>query len=180
MKQMEVHEKQIGQNTFYIRPFPAISAAVISGTLTSILGPVIGELGPIIDSALSGKGSIEDVKLEDIEIGSALPAIGAALSHLDGEQIESLIRKLLIDSGNVSVSGPDTQNSTVLLSLDVLNEVFCGELQDMIELCLAVIKVNYSGFFTKLLTRYGSQLETTGKKAKSQSGAGSTLTASLT
>ena len=37
MKQMEVTEKKIGDNTFYIKPFPAFVAVNISGDLASVV-----------------------------------------------------------------------------------------------------------------------------------------------
>ncbi len=158
MKQMEVHQKQIGEHTFYIRPFSALKAAVISGDLTSIIGPVLGELGGALDGIAGEKGSIKEIKdvnIEDIEIGAVLPSIGSALSKLGGSQVERLIRELLIDEGNVAVD--NGTGGTVVLNVDTLNEAFCGEIQDMFALCFEVIKVNFSGFFTKLLTRFGSQ-----------------------
>ena len=42
MKQMEVTEKQIGESTFYIKPFPAFTAVNISGELAAILSPAAG------------------------------------------------------------------------------------------------------------------------------------------
>ena len=37
MKQFEAKSKQIGENVFYIRPFPALVAANLSGDLAAVL-----------------------------------------------------------------------------------------------------------------------------------------------
>ena len=45
LKQMEVIEKKIGDNTFYIKKFPAFTAVNISGELAAVLAPFIGGVG---------------------------------------------------------------------------------------------------------------------------------------
>ena len=47
MKRMETTEKVIGENTFYIRPFAAFTAANISGEVIAVLSPVLGGLAPL-------------------------------------------------------------------------------------------------------------------------------------
>ena len=44
---MKFTEKQIGENTFYIKPFPAFVAANISGDLAAVITPMIGSLAPL-------------------------------------------------------------------------------------------------------------------------------------
>lgn len=46
MKQMEITKKEIGENTFYIKPFPAFVAVNISGELVSVLSPCWAVLLP--------------------------------------------------------------------------------------------------------------------------------------
>lgn len=43
------------------------------------------------------------------------------------------------------------------LDTDIANEVFCGELQDMLMLCAEVIRLNYSSFFKRIGTQFGSR-----------------------
>ena len=79
MKQMEVTEKTIGQNTFYIRPFPAFVAVNISGELASVLTPILGGLASIVG------GNAENGIL-DADIDQALPAITQAFSGISGDR----------------------------------------------------------------------------------------------
>ena len=51
MKQMEVTEKQIGESTFYIKPFPAFTAVNISGELAAILSRCWAALLPWLAEA---------------------------------------------------------------------------------------------------------------------------------
>ena len=191
MKQMKVHEKQIGDNMFYIRPFPALTAAVISGDLVSVIGPIVGELGPAIDIISSagkksakaggaGEGDGDGFDFRDMSIEDVLPAVGAALSHLGGDQLEKLIRSLLIDGENISICGDATDNETVVLDLDTMNEAFCGDIQDMFLLCYEVIRINFKGFFKKLADRSGGLRETIRQVKMSSVGATLTQAASAT
>ena len=147
MKRMEVTEKQIGENTFYLRPFPAFTAANISGELAALITPMISGLAPIF-----GGKSMDQVM--DMEMEDALPALSDAFSSLSGDKVERLMKKLLIDHKNISVDNPET-GKTEVLNLDLANEVFCGDVQDMFLLCFEVIKINFSGFFKKLGAQFG-------------------------
>lgn len=152
MKQMEFTKKKIGGNTFYIKPFPAFPAAYISAELSRVLAPAIGELGPVL------KGEIgEDIDIMNINIEDALPALSGALSAVSGEKVESLMRLLLVRHKNISVKGQATENEPAILDEDLADEVFCGELQDMLILCFEVVRVNYAGFFKRIAGRFGGQ-----------------------
>lgn len=159
MKQMEVIEKKIGENTFYIRPFGAFVAANISGDLAAIITPMLGALGPLVgnlgDNATPESLASGDFNIMDMDVDKALPVLSNALSSLSGDQFEAMMKKLLIQHGNVSVEGAATGNTVKMLDYDTANEVFCGELQDMFILCFEVIKANFGGFFKKLGARFG-------------------------
>jgi len=153
MKRMEVTEKRIGDNVFYIRPFAAFTAANISGELSSLIAsilpafaPLMGNIGPDAEGA---ERSIMDAEMEEI-----LPTLSAALSGISGDRIESLMRKLLIDNKNITYEDPDT-GKVEIMGADAANEIFCGELQDMYILCWEVIKLNFRGFFKKLGGQFG-------------------------
>lgn len=168
MKQMEVTKKRIGGNTFYIRPFPAFTAANISGELSSVIAPIIGGLSPLFE----GRDSEEVL---DMDIAQAIPSITAALGQLDGDKVEHLMERLLITSRNISVAGEATDGETVTLDMDLANEIFCGEIEDMVMLCVEVVKVNFGGFFKKVAGQSGSLQEVIRKKTTmSLSGASST------
>ena len=67
---------------------------------------------------------------------------------------------LLTDHRNVtySVDGDEPD----VLDEDAANEVFCQDLGSMISVAVAVIKLNFSGFFEKLAARYGIRFEEMG------------------
>lgn len=162
MKRMETTEKVIGENTFYIRPFAAFTAANISGEVIAVLSPVLGGLAPLFgdmekESSKSPKGEgSENANWMDMDIEKALPSITDALGNVSGDKVEHLMKRLLVDNGNISVEGPDTEGDVKKLDQDLADEVFCGEVQDMLILCFEVIKLNFKGFFKKLGARSGS------------------------
>lgn len=194
MKRMERTEKVIGENTFYIAPFAAFTAANISVELTAILSPMIGSMGAVVGeidmkeamkaanqpsfdtenaSEKAGGFAVEDIM--NMDVGKLMPALARAFGSLSGDKFEHLMRRLLVDNQNISVQGEVTEGRTVNLTADLANEVFCGEIQDMLLLCYEVIKVNFSGFFKKLGAQFGRQLRA--MLAENQSAAS---TASLT
>ena len=163
MKQLEVTEKKIGENTFYIKPFPAFEAAAISGDLATLITTILGSIAPLV-------GSDGDANIMDADLDKALPLVTNAMSGLSGEKLSSLMKKLLINSKNISVEGEATDGEVKQMTLDIANEVFCGEVQDMFVLCFEVIKLNYKGFFKKLAGRFGNLrgiLEKTSKSSNS-------------
>ena len=152
-KQMEVKQKQIGENTFYIKPFSAFTAANISGDLAAVLSPMLGALAPLLST--ESRANIED--------DAALEALGNAFSGLSGDTVERLFKKLLIDSKNISAEAEATDWKVKLMTLDLANEIFCGSVEEMYMLCLEVIKINFGGFFRKLGIQFGSQNDTSPK-----------------
>ena len=154
---MTFTEKQIGENTFFLRPLPAFTCAHLSGELAAFLTPVIGGLAPI---AKNVSGDFDVANLELDQIG---PALSAASASVSGEKVETLLRKLLLQNGQISVCGPATSSQTVLLTEDNANEIFCGEIQDMYLLAFEVVKQNFSGFFKKIGTRFGNLESIQGK-----------------
>ena len=152
MKQLEVTKKEIGDAVFYIKPFPAFTAANLSGDLANLVAPLFGGMA----------GAFSNSKVDDImsmEIDEALPSISSAFSGLSGDKFERLMRKLLVEHKNISVECEATDGETKVLSYDLANEVFCGEVQDMYILCFEVIRLNYKGFFKKLGAQFGNLQE---------------------
>lgn len=178
LKRMEVTEKKIGDSTFYIKKFPAFTAANISGDLVSVLAPVIGVI-----AAVAGKDIADGDKqanILDTDIEDALPAFSQAFSNLSGDKFERLMKKLLIDHNNVSVESEVTEGNVKLLTYDLANEVFCGDVQDMFILCLEVIKLNFNGFFKKMAAQFGGLTEALKKAQNTKNGENSTQAASRT
>ena len=83
--------------------------------------------------------------------------MAGAVSGLSGTVVETLLRQLLVDYGNIAYDDPET-GATPKLTMDKANELFCGEVQDMFILAVEVIKVNYNGFFKKLAAQFGSAI----------------------
>ena len=145
MKQQETTEVTIGEATFYIRPFPAFAAANLSGELVKVLSPALALLG--------GEGNLLEAPLEE-----ALLRLSQALSALDGDSVEKLMRRLLIDGRNVSVvHGELTGGAVKALDQSLANELFCMELPDMYRLCWEVVRLNFGGFFRRLAAPSGGQ-----------------------
>ena len=144
MKQFDIKkELDLGNNRYYIRPFGAFVAANLSGELAGVITPIIGSLAPLASGG----------DLMDLDISVAAPALVSGFSSLSGDKIEAILHKLLTKHKNITVEidGADAQT----LTDDLVNELFCGDAQDMFVLAFEVIKVNYSGFFDKLSTLSG-------------------------
>ena len=163
MKRMKTVEKQIGDSIFYIKPFPAFTAASISGDLVALIGSNKGtEEGEVPQPENEGA---EEFNIMDTDLDKALPAFSSALSSLSGEKIESFMKKLLIENKNVSVESEITDGEVKILTMDLANEIFCMDLQDMFVLCFEVVKINYGNFFKKLGGRFGNLTESIQKMA---------------
>jgi len=160
MKQMEVTTKKIGDNTFYISPFPAFTSARISGDLASVIAPIIGSFAPMLKGV--DADSTEDLMNKDMD--EVLPVLSEALAQLEGDKLEDLIKQLLIDYKNISYD--DEDGEATRLTYDAANEIFCGEMQDMFVLCWEVIKLNFGGFFKKIAGQSGNLLDITKRVKK--------------
>jgi hypothetical protein len=156
MKQHEVkQERTLNGNTFYVRPFGAFKAANMSGEILSLLTPVLAGVAPIIAGAeIQG----DNVTLLDMDAEKAAPHLAKAMDGINGDKLEALLLKLLIQYKNISVQ-LDGENEAQLLTRDLADEVFCGDTQDMFILAFDVIKVNYAGFFKRLGGQFGEAIK---------------------
>ena len=168
MKVLETTTKTIDGNVFYIRPLPAMTAARLSADLSKLLVPIIGSISPILVEAVKSAPEVSNASSDDvlsalgnIDMNSVTPAISNAFSTLDGAEVERLMKMMLLDYDNISVAGEATEGAALRLTSDLLNEVFCGEIQNMYILCFYVIQINFKGFFKKIFARFGVQTETT-------------------
>lgn len=145
LKQMEAQKVNIGDNTFYIKPFPAFKAANITGDLASVFSPLIGVIAPLV-----GNGD-----LMDVDVNKAAEALSGSTA-INGDKLESLMSKLLLGE-NIVIEYEDDDGKThqEKLNRDLADEVFCGNVQDMFVLCVYVIKLNFNGFFERLATLSG-------------------------
>lgn len=173
LRQLTPTSVYVGGIKYNIRPFPAFKAANISGELANMLLPFFGAVVGLIpddngnkeDSKDDGSESNTDISLSNIDLSEAAEALSRA-SNIDGGSVELMMRKLLL-GGHISVHDiPDDSGNVVgsqLLTEDLANEIFCGELQNMYTLCYHVIRINFNGFFKKLVARSGkaTSVETT-------------------
>mgnify|MGYP006983605472 CR=1 FL=1 len=153
---MKLHEPTqitINRNKYYIFPLPAFTAANLSGDILALLAPFIGGIAP----AISTDGA--NAKVEDI-----LLSLTAAFNSMEGDKLEALLRKILLDGKNITVETDDDPDGE-RLDQDLINELFCGNVQDMYILAFHVLKVNYQGFFKKLSSRFGGAFRTVAQKA---------------
>lgn len=145
LRQMESKKVIIGDNSFYIKPFPAFKAANLTGELASVLSPLLGAIAPLV-----GEGDIADV-----DVNKAAEVLAGSVM-IDGDRLENLMKKLLL-GGNIVIEYEDErgEEQQEKLDKDLADEVFCGNVQDMFVLCIHVIKMNFNGFFEKLATLSG-------------------------
>lgn len=162
LKQTEPKEVTIGADTFYIRPISAFKAANLTAELANVFMPILTALASFVGEK---KEDGTDMDLTDIDITKHASEISGAFSGIDGDKVESLLKKLLIKSGNIAVeySENDEEKVPTKLTEDIANEIFCEEVQNMFLLAFEVIRLNYNGFFKKAADLFGSQKPVTAK-----------------
>lgn len=156
LRRMEPKTETVGRHKFYITPFSAFKAANMTGELASVLAPLLGAMAPLLDDRGSGDGSDGGghKSLMDIDAGKAAQAMmGCSIS---GDKLEKLTKKLLL-GGHIVVEAPneDGEIEPQTLDMDLADELFCGDVQDMFILCFHVIKLNFNGFFKKFAALSG-------------------------
>ena len=152
MKKHEIkQERVLSGNRFFVRPFGAFKAANMSGEIISLLTPILAGVAPIIAGAEVKDGN---VSVLDMDAEKAAPHLANAMGGINGDKLEALLKKLLIQYKNVSVE-LEGEHEAQILTEDVADDVFCGDTQDMFILAFDVIKANYSGFFKKLGGQFG-------------------------
>ena len=102
MKQQDATPVLVGDTTFYIRPFPAFKSANIFGQLTKTITPVAGGLLSLVG------GTGDEKSIFDLNLEEAAPALAGAVSGLSGTVVETLLRQLLVDYGNIAYDDPET------------------------------------------------------------------------
>ena len=168
MRQMETTPVKVGGYNFFIRPFAAFKAANITGELASTLAPLLGVLAPFIGKDDESEEGTESGGLLDTNASKAAEAMSGCVG-LDGDKLELLMKKLLL-GGHIVVEVPDEEGNVEaqVLNLDIANEVFCGEIQDMFILCYHVLKLNFKGFFKKFAGLSGKQKEEAAEEQPAQ------------
>lgn len=147
LKQMEPTKEKVCGYNFYITPFAAFKAANLTGELASVLAPLLGVLAPLVG----------DGNLMDVDAGKAAEAM-MNCTAINGDKLEKLMQKLLL-GGHIVAEVPNEAGDIEAqrLDMDIANEVFCGEVQDMFILCFHVIKLNFQGFFKRFAALSGKE-----------------------
>lgn len=170
-KQLEYQQVTIGENTFHIRPFAAFTAANISGEIAALLTPILGGVAAAVPSTtLNDITDVDNIgdSLMDMDIDAALPVMAKAFSGISGDKFEALMKKLLITHKNISVDDENKADGVSILTYDLANEIFCGDVQDMYVLCYHVIRINYKGFFKKVGGLFGKRKQSAEEKTTSK------------
>lgn len=158
-KNADPKEFTIGNYRFYIHPFGAFKAANLTGDLAALFIPLIGTLAPLL-----GKEE-EEGSLLDIEVDAAVPVMTRTFSTFNGDQVESLLKKLLVKNRNIAVEEIDNkEDEPEWLTADIANSLFCGDVHEMYILAYHVIQTNYSGFFGRLAGLSGKDLKKSAEK----------------
>lgn len=166
LKRTEKTKITIGDYDFYVSKFGAFKSANLSGELVRLFTPIIASIVPAASMLLGGDDESQSIFDKDISEGleSVAPALAGAFNNLSGKQVEELMRKLLIEERNISFveKGCMDANQVKIMEWEDADELFCGDLQDMYQLAIKVIQLNYKGFFTKIAAQYGLDLEKVG------------------
>lgn len=160
-KNADPKEFTIGNYRFYVHPFGAFKAANLTGDLAALFVPMIGALAPLI-----GQAETKEEGLLDIDVDTAIPEMTKSFRTFTGDQVEAILKKLLIKNRNVAVEeiGSEEEDGPEWLTEDIANTVFCGEVQEMYILAYHVIQTNYNGFFGRLAGLFGQDIKKSAKK----------------
>lgn len=135
----EVKNRKIGANTFYVRAFPPLQGLKLYGDLQKAITAAL-------KGGLTSNGETEDMKEAllgaQINIGAILAQLGESFN---GEVLAQFSERLL-DAEYVSVKIKGEEEA-VMLTEDVVNELFTGKLVDMLKLEKFIIEVNFGDFF---------------------------------
>lgn len=169
MKQTTPEGVTVCGKGFHIFPFSAFVAANLSAEVLRIVMPVLGALAPLaVNVAEDGNAPAEDtdgresvkkagILDRDIDFDRLGPALANVFAGVSGDEVETVLRKLLTTYGNISYE--DERGNSRKLTEDDAGELFCGEPYGLFILAFHVARVNYSGFFSKMPGLYGNQME---------------------
>ena len=135
----EVKNRKIGANTFYVRAFPPLQGLKLYGDLQKAITAAL-------KGGLTSNGEMEDVKEAllgaQINIGAILAQLGESFN---GEVLAQFSERLL-DAEYISVKIKGEEEA-VMLTEDVINELFTGKLVELLKLEKFIIEVNFGDFF---------------------------------
>lgn len=135
----EVKNRKIGANTFYVRAFPPLQGLKLYGDLQKAITAAL-------KGGLTSNGEMEDMKEAllgaQINVGAILAQLGESFN---GEVLAQFSERLL-DAEYISVKIKGEEEA-VMLTEDVINELFTGKLVELLKLEKFIIEVNFGDFF---------------------------------
>ena len=135
----EVKNRKIGANTFYVRAFPPLQGLKLYGDLQK-------SITAALKGGLTSNGETEDMKEAllgaQINVGAILAQLGESFN---GEVLAQFSERLL-DAEYVSVKIKGEEEA-IMLTEDVINELFTGKLVELLKLEKFIIEVNFGDFF---------------------------------
>lgn len=135
----EVKNRKIGANTFYVRAFPPLQGLKLYGDLQKAITAAL-------KGGLTSDGETENVKEAllgaQINIGAILAQLGESFN---GEVLAQFSERLL-DAEYISVKIKGEEEA-IMLTEDVINELFTGKLVELLKLEKFIIEVNFGDFF---------------------------------
>nr|DAL54563.1 MAG TPA_asm: tail assembly chaperone protein [Caudoviricetes sp.] len=135
----EVKNRKIGANTFYVRAFPPLQGLKLYGDLQKAITAAL-------KGGLTSNGETEDMKEAllgaQINVGAILAQLGESFN---GEVLTQFSERLL-DAEYVSVKIKGEEEA-IMLTEDVINELFTGKLVELLKLEKFIIEVNFGDFF---------------------------------
>lgn len=135
----EVKNRKIGANTFYVRAFPPLQGLKLYGDLQKAITAAL-------KGGLTSNGETENMKEAllgaQINIGAILAQLGESFN---GEVLAQFSERLL-DAEYISVKIKGEEEA-IMLTEDVINELFTGKLVELLKLEKFIIEVNFGDFF---------------------------------
>lgn len=135
----EVKNRKIGANTFYVRAFPPLQGLKLYGDLQKAITAAL-------KGGLTSNGETEDMKEAllgaQINVGAILAQLGESFN---GEVLAQFSERLL-DAEYISVKIKGEEEA-IMLTEDVINELFTGKLVELLKLEKFIIEVNFGDFF---------------------------------
>ena len=135
----EVKNRKIGANPFYVRALPPLQGLKLYGDLQKAITAAL-------KGGLTSNSETEDMKEAllgaQINIGAILAQLGESFN---GEVLAQFSEPLL-DAEYVSVKIKGEEEA-IMLTEDVINELFTGKLVELLKLEKFIIEVNFGDFF---------------------------------
>lgn len=138
---IDIKEKEIAGNKYYVRPFQPQKALELLGDLQAVITSSFSLAAGSTDNEGEAMLALE----RNIDFGAVIAGIG---NNLKGAALVAFANRI-IDKEYVSVQRPN-DDAPVKLEKMISDNLFTGHLKDMLQLMYFVLEVNYADFFENL------------------------------